>query len=88
MYWSGLLPLTYLTVEYVGVNQFAEDVVDIYGWLAPGLSVLSTSINEAHGWWFNGWDIYWGSPTVRCLDVLQEVIVDLEMNLYGDRPER
>jgi len=75
MYWSGLLPLTYLTVGDAGVKQFADDLREIYFWLAPGFGRNHATVGD--------WQSYWGMPTVRCLAVLHEVIGDLEMNLYG-----
>jgi hypothetical protein len=85
IYWSGLLPLTYLTVGDAGVTQLAEDLCEIYAWLTPGLVLFDANgpIREVVAWWAN-WETTWGTPTVRCLKILHEVITDLELDIYGN----
>ncbi len=87
MYWSALLPLTYLTVGNAGVTQFADELREIYTELAPGLELFDDSgiTTELVDWWSDG-DYSWGPPTIRCIQILREVIVDLRMNLYGTTP--
>jgi hypothetical protein len=86
MYWSALLPLTYLTVGNTGVTQFADDQREIYTLLEPGLELFDDSgiTVELVDWWSDG-DYSWGPPTIRCVHILHEVITDLRMNLYGTR---
>lgn len=87
MYWSALLPLTYLTVGNAGVVQFADNLGDIYADLEPGLKLFDDSgiTDELVDWWSDS-DYSWGPPTIRCLPILHEVITDLRMNLYGNTP--
>jgi hypothetical protein len=87
MYWSALLPLTYLTVGNTGVTQFADDLREIYTLLEPGLELFDDSgiTTEVVDSWSNG-DYSWGPPTIRCVHILHEVINDLRMNLYGNTP--
>ena len=40
MYWSALLPLTYLTVGKVGVTQFADELREIYTNVEPGVGAI------------------------------------------------
>jgi hypothetical protein len=84
MYWSALLPLTYETVGDFGVNELADEVREIYGWLVPGLALMERNgpRAEVEDWWAN-WEVSWGWPGVRCMAILHEVITDLEMNIYG-----
>ncbi len=80
MYWSALLPLTYKTVGNAGVKQLAEDLVEVCGWLAPGLRLLETAspTSQLEDWWFGTWDVSWGITSIRCISILHEVINDLE----------
>ena len=80
LYWSALLPRNYADVGDLGVKTLADALGTIYGWLAPGLGLLGKtgSDKELQQWWFE-WEAYWGSPAVRCIAILHEVIVDLEM---------
>ena len=80
MYWSALLPLTYKTVGNAGVKQLAEDLVEVCGWLAPGLRLLETAsaTSQLEDCWFGTWDVSWGITSIRCISILHEVINDLE----------
>jgi uncharacterized protein DUF5063 len=84
LYWSALLPLTYETVEDRGVRQLSEDLADMYSWLENGFRLQragGTSQELLRMW--GSWETSWGSTAVRTLRVLHEVIVDLDMKLYG-----
>ncbi len=87
MYWSALLPLTYLTVGNSGVVQFVDELREIYTNVEPGLELFDDSgiTTELVNWWSDG-DYSWGPPTIRCIQILHEVIIDLRMNLYGTTP--
>jgi hypothetical protein len=87
MYWSTLLPLTYLTVGNAGVMQFADELREIYANVEPGLELFDDSgiTTELVDWWSDS-DYSWGPPTIRCIHILHEVIVDLRMNLYATTP--
>jgi hypothetical protein len=84
LYWSALLPLTYETVEDRGVRQLSEDLADIHSWLENGLRLQRTggTSQELLRWW-GSWETDWGNTAVRTLTVLHEVIVDLDMKIYG-----
>jgi Domain of unknown function (DUF5063) len=84
LYWSALLPLTYETVEDRGVRQLSEDLADIYSLLENGLRLQRTggTSEELLRWW-GSWETGWGSTAVRTLRVLHEVVIDLDMKIYG-----
>ena len=84
LYWSALLPLTYETVEDRGVRQLSEDLADIHSWLENGLRLQRNggTSQELLRWW-GSWETDWGNTAVRTLRVLHEVIVDLDMKIYG-----
>jgi hypothetical protein len=84
LYWSALLPLTYETVGDRGVRELSVDLADIYSWLENGFRLQRTggTSQELLRWW-SSWETTWGSTAVRTLRVLHEVIVDLDMKVYG-----
>jgi len=84
LYWSALLPLTYKNVEDQGVRQLSEDLADIYSWLENGfrLQRVGGTSQDLLEWW-GSWETDWGYAAVRTLSVLHEVIVDLDMKMYG-----
>jgi len=82
LYWSALLPLTYVTVGDRGVRELSEDLSDIYMSLENGfrLQRAGGTPQELLRWW-GSWETGWGSSAIRTLRVLHEVIVDLDMNI-------
>jgi len=84
LYWSALLPLTYETVGDRGARQLAEDLADIYRNLENGfrLQRAGGTAQELLQWW-GSWETDWGRTVVRTIGILHEVIVDLDMRIYG-----
>ena len=84
LYWTALLPRTYLTVGETGTQQLAAEVTDVLEYLEDGLrlEVAGTPRNQLD-WWSGSWEVSWGGITIRVLTVLHEVINDLEGNIYG-----
>jgi Domain of unknown function (DUF5063) len=84
LYWSALLPLTYETVKDQGVRQLSEDLADIYRWFEDGFRLRrgGGTSQELLRWW-GDWETSWGGTAIRTLRILHEVIVDLEMKVYG-----
>jgi hypothetical protein len=84
LYWSALLPLTYENVEDQGVRHLSEDLADIYSWLENGfrLQRVGGTSQDLLEWW-GSWETDWGYAALRTLSVLHEVIVDLDMKMYG-----
>jgi hypothetical protein len=88
LYWTALLPETYLTVGDLGIKTIAEDLQEVYSSLQPGLTLFASARarTELKDWWFGAWEVSWGSSAARCIDILHEVINDLSINLYGRSP--
>lgn len=84
LYWSALLPLTYETVGDRGVRDLSEDLSDMYMTLENGFQLQRAggTPGELLRWW-GSWETNWGGTAVRTLGVLHEVIVDLDMKIYG-----